>query len=73
MANLCPLENGWLCPAQTHTFCHYSTIHPNISDKKTENRRKCREAAGVKIDKAKVDFCVDFEYDIGTKVWWYQW
>ena len=23
--------------------------------------------------KAKVDFCADFEYDIGTKVWWYQW
>ena len=42
-------------------------------DKKTENRRKCREAACVKIDKAKVDFCADFEYDIGTKVWWYQW
>lgn len=32
-----------------------------------------REAACVKIDKAKVDFCADFEYDIGTKVWWYQW
>lgn len=67
------LENGWLCPAQTHTFYHYSTIRQNIPDKKTENRRKCREAACVKIDKAKVDFCADFEYDIGTKVWWYQW
>ena len=52
---------------------YYSTIRQNIPDKKTENRRKCREAACVKIDKAKVDFCADFEYDIGTKVWWYQW
>lgn len=25
------------------------------------------------VYKAKVDFCADFEYDIGTKVWWYQW
>lgn len=27
----------------------------------------------VIVYKAKVDFCADFEYDIGTKVWWYQW
>ncbi|MFZ2121365.1 MAG: hypothetical protein WAU97_08060, partial [Gemmiger qucibialis] len=67
------LENGWLCPVQAHTFYHDSTIRQNIPDKKAENRRKCREAACVKIDKAKVDFCADFEYDIGTKVWWYQW
>ena len=52
---------------------HRRTLFTIIPDKKTENRRKCREAACVKIDKAKVDFCADFEYDISTKVWWYQW
>lgn len=35
--------------------------------------RKYRKAKKEDEDKAKVDFCADFEYDIGTKVWWYQW
>ena len=48
-----------------------SGLLPLLPDIHCLHRR--RFSACVKIDKAKVDFCADFEYDIGTKVWWYQW
>ena len=68
------LENGWLCPAQTHTFLTIIALSAKISQiKRRRIGENAGEAACVKIDKAKVDFCADFEYDIGTKVWWYQW
>ena len=66
-------------------FCPRSTMRvpqPDIiehfgnADAVPQPPKRClsRKAGIVRCcHKAKVDFCADFEYDIGTKVWWYQW
>ena len=52
---------------------HRLIIQLHLLNMTSETAKRKISSCVSSVYKAKVDFCADFEYDIDTKVWWYQW